>query len=159
MASFLKKYIPGFERSFVIDISPVAASRNSRAIDGEFSFTEENTYQPKDDAIFVFGTGSYLKAYGRTFQAPYRMMLPKQVENLLVAGGCASSAVTGSQHGRLYGHGACSGDRGSSLRGERRQGRGTWISGNYKRNCGRRGRSWRSPACIRSHRAGSHAIR
>ena len=92
-AGFLKKYIPGFERSFVIDISPVAASRNSRAIDGEFSFTEENTYQPKDDAIFVFGTGSYLKAYGRTFQAPYRMMLPKQVENLLVAGGCASSAV------------------------------------------------------------------
>jgi hypothetical protein len=92
-AGFLKKYIPGFERSFVIDISSQPMSRHTRSIDGEFSFTDQNVYQPKDDAIFVFGTGSYLKKYGRIFQAPYRMMLPKRVENLLVAGECASSAL------------------------------------------------------------------
>jgi hypothetical protein len=92
IAGFLKKYIPGFERSFVIDISPRAMSRNTRSIDGEFSFTKDNTSAWKDDAIFLSGTGSNFGAYGEAFQVPYRIMLPKQVGSLLVAGQCASSA-------------------------------------------------------------------
>jgi hypothetical protein len=91
MANFLKKYIEGFERSFVIDISYMAMDRGARAIDGEFSFTEQNWEQPKEDSIFVYGPPAYLKKVGPQFQAPYRMLLPRKVDNLLVAGMCAST--------------------------------------------------------------------
>jgi len=93
MANFLKKYIPGFERSFVIDISGMSMSRGARAIDGEFTFTEQNWRTPKEDAIFVYGPPAYLKEVGEQFQAPYRMMLPRKVDNLLVAGVCASTGA------------------------------------------------------------------
>jgi hypothetical protein len=62
-------------------------------IDGEFSITEDNLYGRRDDTIFLSGSESYLGAYGKTWQAPYRVMLPKQVDNLLVAGQCASSGA------------------------------------------------------------------
>lgn len=91
MANFLTKYIPGFERSFVIDISYMSMARGARAIDGEFSFTEQNWRLPKEDSIFLYGPPAYLKTVGEQFQAPYRMMLPKKVDNLLVAGMCAST--------------------------------------------------------------------
>jgi len=95
---FLTQRTPGFERARLKNIGSSLGTRESRKIIGEYSITE---YEIKNQARFEDSIGicpEFLDAYGiaivpttgRYFQIPYGIILPKKVENLLVAGRCVA---------------------------------------------------------------------
>jgi len=94
----LKKYMPGFEKAKLRNFASSLGTRESRKIIGEYNITE---YDVKNEGRFEDSIGicpEFLDGYGvviipttgRYFQVPYRITLPKKVENLLVAGRCVA---------------------------------------------------------------------
>jgi len=94
----LKKYTPGFEKARLRTMGASLGVRESRKIVGEYDITEHDVLNEArfEDSIGIFpefldGTGiAIMPSTGRYFQVPYRITLPKQVENLLVAGRCVA---------------------------------------------------------------------
>ena len=94
----LKKYIPGFEKAKLRTFASSLGIRSSRKIIGEYNLTEQDVRNEAhfEDTIGIFpefidGYGLViLPTTGRYFQVPYRIMVPKKVENLLVAGRCVA---------------------------------------------------------------------
>jgi hypothetical protein len=95
----LKKYTPGFSRSRLRSFNSSLGTRESRKIVGGYVLTEEDV---KNEARFADSVGifpEFLDAYGevlmpttgRYFHVPYRILLPQQLDNLLVAGRCVSA--------------------------------------------------------------------
>ena len=92
------KKVPGHEKVFLLDTASQMGVRMSRIVDGEYKLTLEDTmtFKQFDDVIGISGAwtsmlynGSKVMAYERPFwQIPYRSLLPKKTENLLVAGRC-----------------------------------------------------------------------
>jgi hypothetical protein len=86
---YYKKNIPGFEKSFIVLSNPQLGTRGSRRVVGEYMLTEKdlNTNIPFDDTIAVFpdvDRGQESLKYPLTYM-PYRCMIPRKVNNLLVA--------------------------------------------------------------------------
>jgi hypothetical protein len=114
-ATFLRKYIPGFEFSNIEATGSQVAVRESRLIDGEYQLTKEDVIQCRkfDDGIaqsawpfevhsgeraevVPFNTGDGM------YQIPYRCLVPKQVESLLVAGRCLSAQQAAHSSARTW---------------------------------------------------------
>lgn len=106
VCDYFRTHIPGFDRAFVANTADNLGIRVSRWIDGEMVFTPEMKRTPVrfDDVI---GRGvveeDYVKHKGKgawgvqtfrdeTFDIPYRCMLPKQVEGLVMGAGRSLSA-------------------------------------------------------------------
>ena len=101
---FLKAEIPGFSEAEIIDIAPQLGIRESRRIHGAYQLTQNDiVYGSKfEDTIGLNSWPMELHVEGKiewvfpkdennSFnQLPWRMLLPKGVPNLLVAGRCAS---------------------------------------------------------------------
>lgn len=92
-------------------ISPHPGVRESRRIVGEYVFEEEDATVGTDfpDSILLrLGEhidGQYFTKPTMTgHKFPYRSLVPLEVENLLVAGRCASSSHTGAAAGRSMGN-------------------------------------------------------
>ena len=94
----LRRRTPGFENARIKNIGSSLGTRESRKIIGDYNITE---YDVKNQARFENSIGvcpEFLDAYGtaivpttgRYFQIPYGIILPKNVENLLVAGRCVA---------------------------------------------------------------------
>ncbi len=94
----LRRRTPGFEKVRLKNIGSSLGTRESRKIIGDYNITE---YDVKNQARFKDSIGvcpEFLDAYGtvimpttgRFFQIPYGIVLPKKVENLLVAGRCVA---------------------------------------------------------------------
>ncbi len=91
---------PGHEEVFLLDTASQMGVRMSRILDGEYRLTLEDsmTYKNFDDAIGISGAWTTMLYKGRKvipaerpmWQIPYRSLLPKTVENLIVAGRCFS---------------------------------------------------------------------
>ncbi len=94
----LKKYLPGFERARLRSFGASLGTRESRKIIGRYDITYQDvTNQARfDDAIgmvpeFLDGYGIVvIPTTGRYFQVPYGIVVPQNVENLLVAGRCVA---------------------------------------------------------------------
>lgn len=80
---FFRKNIPGFESAVLIDTSSMIGTRESRRVEGEYVLTKQDILEGKrfNDAI----------ARNPYFDIPYRCLVPKKIENLLVAGRCIST--------------------------------------------------------------------
>jgi hypothetical protein len=94
----LKKYAPGFEKARLRTIGASIGCRESRKIIGDYDLTEHDVLNQAtfEDSIGIFpefldGNGiAIMPSTGRYFQVPYRITLPQNVENLLVAGRCVA---------------------------------------------------------------------
>ena len=108
---------PGFERSYIVEIAPQLGIRETRRIAGEYTLTEADILGCADfgDTIGVQGWPVEQHAEGRVDwrfqqpgtrgynQLPYRMIVPRGVDNLLVAGRCASMTHDGQSAARVSG--------------------------------------------------------
>ncbi len=116
--SFIKEKVPGFGGSYVVDIAPQIGIRETRRIVGAYQLTEDDVLDCVDfeDAVgvngwpveaHVAGTVEFRWQRGerpRGFnQLPYRMLLPQRIDNLFVAGRCASMTHEGQSSARVTG--------------------------------------------------------
>ncbi|MDA8312429.1 MAG: FAD-dependent oxidoreductase [Actinomycetota bacterium] len=70
--------LPGFERCFVVDTAEQIGVRQTRLLEGEYVVTKDDVQSCRHfpDAV----------CRGRDYYTPYRALLPKEVDQLLVAG-------------------------------------------------------------------------
>jgi hypothetical protein len=102
----MKNYIPGFENSLLLEISPVLGIRETRRIVGDYVITEEDARGSArfPDAIGLCtdpidihepgGDGGNMDSVGEGYGLPYRSLLPKGLDHILVAGRCISVDAT-----------------------------------------------------------------
>ena len=105
---FLKKYVPGCERATIKSTASHLGIRESRHILGEYRLRADDLLAAKvpEDRIFVaansvdvhgrFGPTSneYVPIEGSYYGVPYRSLLPKELDGLLLAGRCVSADST-----------------------------------------------------------------
>ncbi len=86
---FFKANMPGFEKSFIVLSAPQLGTRSSRRLIGEYKLTQKDLSdnQPFEDTIAIFpdlDRGQESLDHPLMY-IPYRCLLPKNVDNLLVA--------------------------------------------------------------------------
>jgi len=94
----LRRYAPGFENARLRNFGMTLGTRDSRKIVGRYNITEQDVRSQArfEDSIGIFpefldGYGVLsLPTTGRYFQVPYGILVPRNVENLLVAGRCVA---------------------------------------------------------------------
>lgn len=96
--TYLKNYVPGFEKSYFTKTAPFLGIRETRRIVGHYVMTQEDVLSCRkfDDSIAVASypidihrpgdEGCTLIWCGDCYDIPYRSLLPTKVDNLLVAG-------------------------------------------------------------------------
>ncbi len=117
VAGFLRE-VPGFEQSYIVDIAPQVGIRETRRVRGLYQLTESDVLDCAsfDDSIGVNGWPLELHTKGdvefrwpqipesRGFnQLPYRMTVPQGLDNLWVAGRCASMSHEAQSAARVTG--------------------------------------------------------
>jgi hypothetical protein len=113
---FIRESAPGFERAYLAEIAPQIGIRETRRVGGDYQLTEDDVLDCADfaDSIGVNGwpveehvAGSVEFRFQRRprgyNQLPYRMLLPLGVDNLLIAGRCASMTHGGQSAARVSG--------------------------------------------------------
>lgn len=104
IARFLRTYVPGFSNSYVAQSGAEVCVRESRRIIGGYQLTVEDilTARTFDDVIArgsypvdihnPKGSGTILKRVppGKAYDIPIRCLVPKNTDNLVVAGRCIS---------------------------------------------------------------------
>ena len=102
---FMKKHADGLENSFLMMTAAEIGVRESRMIVGEYVLTEDDcrAFTKFDDSVAACnydidihnpegsGTSHYYFPEGKYYTIPYRSLIPKGMDNLLVAGRCISS--------------------------------------------------------------------
>lgn len=115
MLEILRRYIPGFENLYLLNTMPNISVRASRRIIGRYCLTrddvENGTRFPDSIArgCYPMSVQSetepnvrhhlYVKD-GKDYDIPYRCLLPKEIEGLLVAGRCLSATREASGSAR-----------------------------------------------------------
>ena len=113
LVDFLRRSVPGFEDCYLLDTGSQIGVRETRRIIGDYVLSDEDVYAARrfEDAIArvsfpmdihdVQGGGGFFEGprEGPYYTIPYRCLVPRRVENLLVAGRCISA--THEAHGSL----------------------------------------------------------
>jgi hypothetical protein len=102
---FMKKNIPGFENSFILDTASQTGTRGGRRVIGETRLTEADMKNGKkfEDTITVFSRLG-ANAPGQHVYIPYRCLVPVKTEGLLVAGRSFSSDGAANNMANLIPH-------------------------------------------------------
>ncbi len=110
--------VPGFENSYIVDLPPQLGIRETRRVIGGYQLSGDDVLSCAsfDDSIGVNGWPMEVHVAGdvifkfppipdsRSFnELPYRMLLPERIDNLLVAGRCASMTHDGQSAARVSG--------------------------------------------------------
>jgi glycine/D-amino acid oxidase-like deaminating enzyme len=101
---FLRDRVPGFERAVIVATSPAIGIRESRRVHGDYRLTRDDVLGGRrfDDEIALCGapiedhhaggdTDWQYVGQGGIYGLPYRTLLPRRIEGLLVAGRCFSA--------------------------------------------------------------------
>ncbi len=114
---FIKDNTPGFEQAYIVEIAPQLGIRETRRIHGEYTLTDQDILGCRDFADTIGIQGWPVEAHikgdvkfvftppgARGFnEIPYRIIVPQRVDNLLVAGRCASMSHEGQSSARVSG--------------------------------------------------------
>ncbi len=114
---FLKAEVPGFGASAIVEIAPQVGIRESRRIEGLYALSGEDILSSArfDDCIGLNAWPMEMHSAGqiewffprdpeRAYNhLPWRMLVPRGVDNLLVAGRCASMTHQGQAAARVSG--------------------------------------------------------
>jgi hypothetical protein len=104
---------PGMENVCLMRTGGFAMARDTRRLIGEYVFTEKDCLEGTDfdDAVASkyggsdpVGTQRGNVAIKQGAKLPYRMLLPKDVDGLLVTGRCASATMLGHYGGKSMGN-------------------------------------------------------
>jgi hypothetical protein len=110
---FMKKNVPGFERAFIMLTAPQLGTQGGRRIAGEYTLTEKDmeTDEVFEDTIAVLANNDYgeISTKHPTLCIPYRCLVPRAVDGLLVAGRAFSSADTINETFNIIPHCICYG--------------------------------------------------
>ena len=104
ISAFLRKYVPGFENSYIVQSGVNIGVRETRRIIGEYQLNGQDIIEARKFADAIArstypvdihnptGSGTLLKRVppGEAYEIPLRSLLPQRVENLVVAGRCIS---------------------------------------------------------------------
>ncbi|MHB0912872.1 MAG: FAD-dependent oxidoreductase [Armatimonadota bacterium] len=116
---FLRRYVPGFTKAYILETASQVGVRESRRVKGGYLFSEDDVVGGRKfpDAVLrsaypvdIHPAG---KGYSRSedrlppvgpppgdwYEVPYRCLVPTVIDNLLVAGRCISSTHAG--HGAV----------------------------------------------------------
>lgn len=124
MVRFLKKHSKAFANSTIISIASEIGVRESRKLKGVHILTQEELKNSVDfkDTIALgnydidihnpegAGTSHYYFKDGQYYKIPYRALLPKEYDNLLVAGRCISATHEAQASIRIMPICACLGE-------------------------------------------------
>ena len=117
LVAFFKKYIPGFESSYLLQTATQVGIRETRRVIGEYVFNADDVgagrkfadvvmrsaygvdihapddtgYKREDERIST----STAPPAGDWYEVPYRCLVPLDIDNLLVAGRCISATHEG----------------------------------------------------------------
>ncbi|WP_025032598.1 FAD-dependent oxidoreductase [Bradyrhizobium sp. DOA9] len=115
---FLRSAVPGFEKSYIVDLPPQLGIRETRRIKGGYQLSGEDVLgcasfadsigvngwpieaHVPGDVVFTFPPIPESRGYN---ELPYRMLVPEGLDNLLVAGRCASMTHEGQSAARVSG--------------------------------------------------------
>lgn len=105
VASFMRNHLPGFEQASISAVGTQIGIRESRRIDGMYALQVDDVIAGRsfDDCVARSGypidihdpsgkgvQAAWVQGDG-AYDIPYRCLLPKQIDNLLVAGRCIST--------------------------------------------------------------------
>jgi len=104
IAEFLRRYVPGFERSYAVQSGVNVGVRETRRIIGEYQLTADDVLSARKFADAIArgsypvdihnpaGSGTVLKRLppGEAYDIPLRCLLPQSTQGLIVAGRCIS---------------------------------------------------------------------
>ena len=104
IASFLRRYVPGFEKAYVVQSGVNVGVRETRRILGDYQLTADDILQARKfpdviarstypvDIHNPEGRGTMLKRVppGEAYDIPLRSLVPRGIDGLLVAGRCIS---------------------------------------------------------------------
>jgi hypothetical protein len=110
--------VPGFEKSYIVDLPPQLGIRETRRVIGGYQLSGEDVLgcasfedsigvngwpmeeHVAGDVVFKFPPIPESRGYN---ELPYRMLVPEKIDNLLVAGRCASMTHEGQSAARVSG--------------------------------------------------------
>jgi len=114
---FLRQYVPGFEKSLFLDVGSKIGVRETRRIVGDYILTEADVRSEArfPDSIGVSkcaidihepgGEKGLMESVGAGYDIPFRCLLPRGLDQILVAGRCIS--VDHVAHGSTRNTPAC----------------------------------------------------
>lgn len=107
-----KREYPGLQKAYVVDTGALLGIRQTRFFEGEYQITGEDVLEGRqfEDVIAVavnpvihyYGYRRFLEHEG--YDIPYRCLVPKKVDGLLVVGRCMSSDQVAYESWRAMAH-------------------------------------------------------
>jgi hypothetical protein len=105
LVAFFRERVPGFERARIAATATQIGVRESRRIVGEYTLTRDDILERRtfDDAVArsaypidihnPSGSGTMTQRLppGTSYEIPYRCLIPRSVDDLIVAGRCIST--------------------------------------------------------------------
>jgi len=110
IVSFIRRHIPGFENAVLATTASDLGVRGTRWLDGEYTLTENDVLEGRRFADTIAMAPYRTRLEGRlqwlphAFDVPYRVMVPKEVDGLLVCSGKSASTLP---RGILRGQARC----------------------------------------------------
>ncbi|MBS7700555.1 MULTISPECIES: FAD-dependent oxidoreductase [unclassified Chelatococcus] len=127
-AEFLRKSVPGFSEASISGMSPRIGIRETRRVVGDYILTEEDVLQARKRSdgvakgchhvdIHQDGTGQIRipVADGGSYDIPLASLLPKGLENVVIAGRCLSASREAQGSARVMGSCMAMGQAAGSL--------------------------------------------
>ncbi|MCC6803857.1 MAG: FAD-dependent oxidoreductase [Anaerolineae bacterium] len=103
---FFQRWMPGFENAYLQEIAPMLGVRESRRIMGDYVLSADDVISGRefDDVVALGGyhidihrpSGTWVESRNvKTYDIPYRCLVARNVEGLMMAGKCLSATHEG----------------------------------------------------------------